>query len=156
MVFHALHGDFVGPIIGSSVCLLNRFGGNVLHHSSSWSLPHFLRWFRAVARRRLNVVDNPLRVTSERSSFCKGGFPDLRVRFALPCFCSFPVNSMSLSRTGWTPHDGLSHSFHVLRGSCSCNRTRWFILHYRSPCSTRCDPPQDGIVTWNVPMMPNI
>jgi len=63
---------------------------------------------------------------------------------------------MSPSRKFWTPHDGLSHSFHVLRGSCSCDRTRWFVLHYRSPCSKRCDPPQDGIATWNVPMTSDI
>jgi len=56
---------------------------------------------------------------------------------------------------GWTPHDGLSHSFHILRGSCSWDRTRLF-LHYRHPCSERCDPPQDGIATWNVPMMPDV
>jgi len=24
------------------------------------------------------------------------------------------------------------------------------------PCLKRCDPPQDGIVTWNVPMTPDI
>ena len=90
MFFHALHGDFVGHSIGSSVCLLNRLGGNVLHHSSWWSC-HVLRLYRALARRRLNISDNPLCLTSERSSSCKDGIPNLCVRFALPCFRSFQI-----------------------------------------------------------------
>ena len=91
MVFRALHGDFVGPSIGRSICLLNRLGGNVLHHSSWWSCPHVLRLFWALAQRRLNVVNNPLCLMPERSSFFKDGIPNLYVRFALPCFRSFQI-----------------------------------------------------------------
>ena len=77
------------------------------------------------------------------------------VIFALLYFLLFPIRQHVADQNGWTPHDGLSHSFHVLRGSCSCDRTRWFLLHYRSSCSKRRDPPQGGIATWNVPMTPD-
>jgi len=109
---------------------------------------------KRLAQRRHNVVDNPLHLTSERSSFCKDGIPNLCVRFR--AFAHSRFDSISPGRTGWTPHDVISHSFHVLRGSCSCERTRWFLLHYRAPCSKRCDPPEEGITTWNVPMTPDI
>ena len=77
------------------------------------------------------------------------------VRFALLCCRPFIIRQHVAEQNGWTPHGGHSHSFHVLRSSCSCDRSRWFLLHYRSSCSKICDPPQDGIATWNVPMTPD-
>jgi hypothetical protein len=84
----------------------------------------------------------------ERSSFCKDGFSNLWVRFALLCCRSFPIRQHVAEQKVLGLLTTASHYLHVLWGLCSCDSTRWF-LYYR-------DPSQDGIATWNVPMTPDV